>query len=285
MNPCKHRHTAKQQINLMVVFGMLFVFTHQVQAQCLPAKIPFNQGEVVDYDIYFKWGFLMPRAGQGRMSYTNSSDHEGATSKYQLTFQTSKFFDAIYKMRDTLDCFYDRNNALLFSSKRTDEGGRYSTDELTFAYKGDGTMVRSRRYTPERLKIDTVLTVASGCASDMLGAVFWFRTLDWKDMRVGDHYSSTVAIGRDLVKISFRYQGQSIVERDDAKYKTHYFLIDIFDEAFEQNKSAAELWVGDDENHIPIKIRAKLKIGYAEVHYKSSSNLKVPLMCRVEIKR
>ena len=41
----------------------------------------------------------------------------------------------------------------------------------------------------------------------------------------------------------------------------------------------------DDENHIPIKIRAKLKIGAAEVYYKSSKGLRYPLTSRVEIKR
>lgn len=45
------------------------------------------------------------------------------------------------------------------------------------------------------------------------------------------------------------------------KYRTRHFYIDIYDDAFTQSKEAAEIWIGDDENHIPIKIRAKLKIG------------------------
>ena len=60
---------------------------------------------------------------------------------------------------------------------------------------------------------------------------------------------------------------------------------DIYDDAFTQSKEAAEIWIGDDENHIPIKIRAKLKIGAAEVYYKSSKGFRYPLTSRVEIKR
>ena len=37
-------------------------------------------------------------------------------------------------------------------------------------------------------------------------------------------------------------------------------------------------WIGDDENHIPVKIRAKLKIGAAEVYYKDSYNLRARLL-------
>ena len=62
------------------------------------------------------------------------------------------------------------------------------------------------------------------------------------------------------------------------KYRTRHFYIDIYDDAFTQSKEAAEIWIGDDENHIPIKIRA-------EVYYKSSKGLRYPLTSRVEIKR
>ena len=88
------------------------------------------------------------------------------------------------------------------------------------------------------------------------------------------------------MNISFRYTGQKIVEREDyLKYRTRHFYIDIYDEAFTQSKAAAEIWVGDDENHIPIKIRAKLKIGAAEVYYKNSQGLRYPFTSRVEMKR
>jgi len=246
--------------------------------------MPFNHGEVVNYDVFFKWGIIMPRAGHAQISFDRSMYKGQAGLKYQLLFRTTKFFDAIYKMRDTLECFYDQNYSLLYTSKRVNEGGYYLIDDLAFSYTGNNAVIRSHRYTPSTTKIDTFLTVSSGYASDMLGAMFFLRTLGRNNVRIGESYSSTVVIGRHMVKIRFRYRGQSIVEREDAKYKTHYFLIDIFDEAFEQSEAAAELWVSDDDNYIPIKIRTKLKIGYAEVYYKNSSNLKVPLTSRIEMK-
>ena len=116
---------------------------------------------------------------------------------------------------------------------------------------------------------------------DMLGATMYLRALDWDKMSYGDTFPFLIAIGRDLVNVSYRYSGQQIVERGDAKYRTRHFYIDIIDEAFTQNKEAAEVWIGDDQNHLPIKIRAKLKIGAAEVYYNSSYNLRYPLDCRV----
>lgn len=266
----------------IILFAPFFV--NHTKAQCLPQKMPLNYGEVVDYDVFFKWGILMPRAGHTRISFDRSIRDGKSGFKYQLLFQTTKFFDAIFKMRDTLECFYNQDYLLLSGSKRVNEGGRYLIDDLTFSYAGNRAIVRSHRYTPYETKIDTLLTVTSGCATDMLGPLFFLRTIDWDNIRMEEGHSTTVVIGRHQVKVRFRYKGQSIVEHDDVKYRTRYFLIDIFDEAFEQNEAAAELWVGDDENHIPVKIRTKLKIGYAEVYYRSSSNLKAPLTCRIKMK-
>ncbi|MDR1676106.1 MAG: DUF3108 domain-containing protein, partial [Tannerella sp.] len=178
---------------------------------------------------------------------------------------------------------YSPDYVLLYSSKRTNEGGYYLIDELTFSYpKQEETHVRSLRYTPERIKIDTTLSVMSGYAFDMLGTLFFFRTLDWKHLKTGDVFPSTVVTGKDAIQVSYRYTGDEVVERNGIRYRTHHFFIDIYDSAFSQSKAAAEVWVGNDGNHLPLKVRSKLKIGYAEIHYKTSDQLKTPLNCRME---
>jgi hypothetical protein len=63
---------------------------------------------------------------------------------------------------------------------------------------------------------------------------------------------------------------------DGIRYRTHHFFVDIYDSAFVQSKSAAEVWVGTDERHLPLKVRSKLKIGYAEIYCKTSGQPETP---------
>ena len=244
-----------------------------------------NPGEEVKYDIYFKWGILMPRAGEARFSFNRSNFQGQPVSLYRMIFHTANLFESIYKMRDTINCYYGLDNKLLYGVKHTVESGYDLTDKLTFSYFGDKTSVHSFRYTPTATKIDTTLTVHSGHVFDMLGATLFLRTIDRNRIEVGDVFVCTVVTGKDLIKTSFRYQGQAIVERDNYKYRTHYYIIDILDDAFSESKASAELWIGDDDNYIPVKVRTKLKIGAAEVYLKSAVNLKKPLDCRVQVKR
>jgi hypothetical protein len=246
-----------------------------------PEVMSLNHGEETVYEVCFKWGVLMPRAGEARLSFDATGDSAGS-SYYRMSFATTRFFDVIYKMRDTLICRYAPDFTLLSAVKYADEGDYFLTDELTFSCLGNRTAIHSRRYTPTVTKIDTTLISPSGHVFDMFGLVFYLRTLDWNNFRTGDRVTPKVAIGRDLVNIACTYRGHAVVERERRKYRTHHFTVEIYDEAFEQTKSATEIWIGDDENHLPIKIRSKLKIGAAEVHYKLSTGLKAPLTCRVE---
>ena len=264
---------------------LLLIYSSYASAQKYGVQsFTMNYSERISYDIYFKWGLIMPRAGEAVFSYNTNSSVANATSRYDLSFKTTKFFDTFFKMRDTLASYYDNNNRLIYSRKGSDEGGYYSVDELTFNYERENAKIRSLRFTPTRVRIDTILT-ATGDISDLLGAAYFLRGIDRKKLQAGDRFPLTVAIGRDLVKMQFIYQSQSIVEHGNAKYNTRYFKLDIFDEAFESTNTSAEVWVGDDDNFLPVKVRSKLKIGYAEIYYNSSSNLAHPLKCRIEVKK
>lgn len=243
--------------------------------------LPLSHGERVDYDLYFKWGLLMSKAGLATLS-VKESEYEGAPSwHYNLLFRSGGVIEKVFRMRDTMDCHYSKKPRLLFSSKRTNEGDYYLVDNLRFMYAEDDQVeIHSHRYTLKQTKIDTTL-VARDPVFDMLGATMYLRSLDWQAMSYGAEFPFTIAIGRDLVNARFRYTGQRIVEHKGTKFRTRHFYIDIYDEAFTQAKEAAEVWIGDDENHVPVKIRAKLKIGAAEVYYKDSYNLRAPLTCRI----
>jgi hypothetical protein len=188
-------------------------------------------------------------------------------------------------MRDTLDCWFTPDMLLTRAQKRVNENDYYLIDDLKFEYSGKKTTAHSHRYTPTRTKIDTLLVSKDGYMFDMLGASLYLRSIDFDNLNPGDVFPFKVAIGKDMVNITYRYSGQKVVERGNNKYKTRHFYIDIYDEAFTQNKEAAEIWVGDDENHVVVKIRAKLKIGAAEVYYKSSSGLKYPFSCEVKTQK
>jgi len=239
-------------------------------------------GENYIYELSYKWGFMV-NAGEASFVYKADRSIEGATSAYRLLYKSSKLLDTFFKMRDTLITSYNEKNELVYSQKYSEEGTYYLVDLMKFKKDGNKTIIQSLQYTLTKTKHDTTL-VATGDVADLLGILFYLRGINRSLLKSGDVFPLTVVVGKDLVKIQFVYQHQAIVEHKNVKYNTHYFKIDIHDDAFESSKAAAEVWIGDDDNFLPIKVRTKMKIGYIEVYYKSSSSLAHPLSSSIPMK-
>lgn len=270
------------------IVGILFLFCltgqlNLMHAQCMQNSKVFSNGERVEFDLYYKWGILMPRGGSASITITESQYEGKPAWKTELLLATSGMVDKMFRVRDTIENYVGKNpQRLLFSSKRSSEGGYYQIDNLTYSYKGNETHVHAFRRNLERIKNDTIL-VGGNCVLDILGSIIHARSFDWNDMVQGQQYSLQVAMGKSVIPISYRYNGQRIVERDNVKYSTRYFSVDIHDEAFTESKESMEIWIGDDDNHLPVKVRAKLKIGAMEAYYRSSQNLRYPLNSRIEM--
>ncbi|GHT33348.1 hypothetical protein AGMMS49574_18810 [Bacteroidia bacterium] len=251
--------------------------------QCSLSSHAFYKGETIEYDLFFKWGIINSKAGLATFTTKSAQYNSKEAWEYKLFFNSIGMLDKLFKIKDTLTTYFSPDAKLLYSDKRSNEGGYYLIDELTFTPTAAKSVVKSRRYTPTTTKIDTVIT-ADGCLYDMMSTILCLRSIDWKSLKQNAEYPYQVVVGRDIVNIRFRYTGQSVVEPNDRlKYRTHHFFIDVYDPAFTQSKEAAEVWVGDDDNHIPVRVRAKLKIGAAEVYFKDSNNLQYPFTCRIVI--
>ena len=94
------------------------------------------------------------KAGEASLTVDKASFQNQPAWQYSLLFRTNGIFERIYRMRDTMACFYTYDKGLLqYSSKHSDEGDYYSVDELTFAYQNDKAHIHSKRYTLTRTKL------------------------------------------------------------------------------------------------------------------------------------
>lgn len=263
---------------------LLLASFQQLHAQCKLNKEIFVPGEEIQMSVYFRWGLLMPKAGSAILYMDESSYNGNKTMRQQLTFKTTSFFDKIYSMRDTVDTHYDSDYAPIYYLKKADEDGYFLWDEMIFNYNNDTATVSTKRWDRRRTKIDTT-HVVEGCLFDALSVSMYLRGLDVELMEIGTEFPTNFIMGRDVIKVRYRYGGQEIVERGDNLYRTRKFYMDVEDDAVTQTKNALEIWLSDDENKIPIKMRVKLKIGAAEAYYTKSKGLRYPLTSEIKIPR
>jgi len=245
---------------------------------------PFKDGEVLKYDVNFKWGLVMLKAGTANYAIKNGFYENNPTYKANLDFKTTPFFDGIFKIRDTLMSHVNTNLEPLYHIRKINEGKTHYWEEIFIkTYSANYTKARIKRQNAGIVKLDTTM-VADNAGYDLLSIFMLARTLDYSQLTPEQTFRVSSFIGKDKVNITVHYKGQSVVEKDDnVKYKALLLVIDIGNEAFKESKNAMEIWVGDDKNHVPLKIVAKLKIGAAEANLTSCQNLKYPFTSKIDI--
>jgi len=262
-------------------FIFYFLFLHiSMQAN----EFPFQSGEELKFDIHYKYGLVMLKAGTANFKVVGSNYKNNNSFLLVLDFKTSSFFDKIFKMRDTLSSYTTENLQPLYHIRSVNEGNYHFTEEIFFnEFRTKYTEARVKRESQKIVRFDTVLTDNSMCY-DILNVISIICSLDYSLLRYDQEKTVSIFIGKGKVTVTIRNEGQSVVEKSETlKYKTYKIALDFLDSNFNESKNAIEIWVSDDKNHIPIKIRAKLRIGAAEVHLVSWKNLKYPLSSEVKI--
>jgi hypothetical protein len=240
-------------------------------------NMPFQSGEELYYDIRYKYGVVVMKGGTARYGLETTVFNQKQVLRSALNFKTSSFFDKIFMIRDTLNSYASLPDLKpLYHNRSVNEGGYHFTEEMLVLKHGiASTEVNVKRMREETIRIDTIIN-SDLPGYDLLNIFLFIRSMDYSQFN--QEQASTVAIflGEKKVNILIKYHGQTILQKNNTKYKTLKLAIDIVNEVFTESKNAIEVWISDDENHVPLKIKAKLRIGAAEAELSSYKNLKYP---------
>ncbi|GHT39052.1 hypothetical protein FACS189437_01350 [Bacteroidia bacterium] len=248
-------------------------------------ELPFQNGEELNYTIRYKYGVVVMKAGSARYRLNTTTYSQKQALKSSLDFRTNAFFDKVLIIRDTLTAYAGMPDLTpLYHNRSVNEGNHHYTEEMWIRKHGNTyTEISVKRMRKEEVRIDTIISVKN-LGYDFLNVFLYVRNMDYSRWNPGDTRNITTFMGDRKTNIIIRYAGQSILEKgDNLKYNTLLLTIDISDEAFAESKNAMEVWISNDGNHIPLKLKAKLKIGAAEAEVSSYKNLKFPLTSEIRL--
>jgi DNA polymerase III alpha subunit (gram-positive type) len=254
---------------------MLITMSPSVHAQCEANNDAFQSGEHVMYDLYFNWKFIWTKAGLASLS-TNAM-HYGAKPAYRLNLLAfgSKTADFFFKMRDTLTCIIGDRMQPYYFRKGSEEGGKYTVDEVYFSYKNGVSYAKQTRIKNfGKPKLSSAED--SRCMYDMLSIFAQARSFNPTDYKLGERIKFQMATGLKIEEQTLIYRGKDIVEaQDGVKYRTLVFSLVEYKKGKE--KEVITFYITDDNNHIPVRLDLFLNFGSAKAFIKSIKNNKHPL--------
>jgi hypothetical protein len=241
----------------------------QVQAQ----EMPFNNGEVLNFTVNYKYGLVNVKGGSA-VYRSNSANYKGKPAmKTELTFKTTPFVDNVVmkNMRDTLLSYTSLPDLTpIYHQRRIHEGKSNYVEDMYIQKHGVSyTETLVKRDKGEDV-VEETLTKANNAGYDFLNLFILIRT-SALSIKEGEVKSISALMGKKVIAMTIHNTGNAVVNKNNAIH----FTVDIIDsKTFTTANKAMEVWISDDDNHVILKLKAKLKIGAAEATLTSYKNLK-----------
>lgn len=228
---------------------------------------PFGEGEWLKFKMSYS-GFL--KAGNATLSveettYENKPVYH-VTGKGWTTGAIKWFF----KVEDLYESYFDKSSgAPYYFVRKIDEGGHTKNLRIKFNHELGQATVNDLKH-----KKDTVVSVDEQ-VQDMVSAYYFLRSNYNKDLiKVGDVVSLNMFFDEENYKFKLKFLGKETINTTFGKIKTLKFRPYVMAGRVFKEEESLTLWVSDDDNKIPLRIKADLAVGSLRADLEAFKGLK-----------
>ena len=215
-------------------------------------KSAFKGGEWLRYKMNYS-GFL--RAGTAILEIEETSLKGEKVFHTKGTGWTSGMIKWFFKVDDVYESYFDKDTIKPYLFKRKIDEGGYKKHRITsFDYSSNNAYIQDF----EKQK-DT--TVPFSNIQDMLSSFYYLRNQDVKGMKKGDEIAINLFMDLQVYPFKLRFLGKEILKTKFGKVNTLVFRPLVQSGRIFKAQESVTIWITDDENKIPIKMKADLAVG------------------------
>jgi hypothetical protein len=257
----------KRNLILLVLALCVFYNAHAQSNVRVWNNNAFGYGEKITYKIKYNLYFNI-NVGEVDFEIANKPEVIAGNNCFHIigTGRTYGFYDPFYKVRDKYETYLETNSLLPLLFIRNVQEGKFSFGEFVI-FNHSKNIAKSKKRTQTIPKF----------TQDVLSSIYYARTFDYTNAKVGQAYTLTTFIDDSAYKVGVKYVGKETLETDLGKVKCIKLKpILIVDRLFKSNEDMS-LWVTDDENHIPVRIESGISVGKIRADLDTWSGLKDPM--------
>jgi hypothetical protein len=241
--------------------------TLSTKMEVLPTKQnnAFKAGEILTYRMHY--GLL--NAGAAILEVKPDILEVNGRKVFHIvgTGYTTGTTDVFFKVRDRYETYMDKDALLpwLFV-RRVEEGGcKFSQDYVFNHYTRKVDIGKDQKY-------DIPVGV-----QDMVSAFYSARSLDLSNAKEGDVFSLTCFLDKEVWPLKIRFIGREVITTDIGKFKCLKFRPIVQRGRVFKKEEDLNVWISDDKNHIPMRVKADVLVGSIKMDITSVRNLANPM--------
>ncbi|MEO0571105.1 MAG: DUF3108 domain-containing protein [Bacteroidota bacterium] len=231
-----------------------FILTLMVFGLTAQEKAAFKAGEWLKFRIHY--GFL--NASYATLQLT--SDKLDSIPVYHVVGKgkTTGFASIFFKVDNTFESYFDKEDGKPYKFIRDTYEGGYTKDiEIRFNYENDVALFHDKKNKKE------FNIPVNNRVQDLLSASYHLRNkYNIEDFKKGETLTMDMLFDDDGVyQFKLKYLGKEIVRTKFGKVECLKFRPYVQSGRVFEEEESLTLWVSNDLNKIPIRIKADLAVG------------------------
>lgn len=257
--------------NILLIV-ILLIATHHTFAQKEGA---FQSGEWFKFEMsYSNW----LKAGNATLE-VKESNYKGKPVFHVVgkgwTTGAIKWF---FKVKDRYESYFDQNTGLPYRSiRQIDEGGHTKDVETEFDQISNKAYVNNKKHKTQ----STHSTEKN--VQDMVSAFYYLRNnYNTNTIKEGEVISLNMFFDEENYNFKLKFLGRETIATNFGKVKTLRFRPYVMAGRVFKEEESLTLWVSADENKIPLKVKADLRVGSLQANLESFKGLKHPFQIKFD---
>jgi len=235
----------KRILYILLFIAFITNAQHKVEA--------FKKGEWLKYRVSYSNFF---NAGNATLEVKNSV-YSGKQAFHVVgKGKTTGVISWFFKVKDNYESYFYKESLLPYHFiRKIDEGGHTRDKEIYFNQNTKKAVVIDNKYKTEKeFTLD-------GEVQDMVSILYYLRNQDISQMKAGDEITINMFFDSTNYLFKLRLLGREIIRTRFGKVATAKFrpLVQA-GRVFKESESLT-VWVSDDKNKIPLRIKASLAVG------------------------
>lgn len=226
-----------------------------------------NAGETIGFRIHY--GFIT--AGNATLSTTKTSYNGQPAFYVRGVGKTSGAAKAFFKVEDVYESYISAKQEPLFYVRNVSEGSYTQHLQSTFNTNNNTLVLVDKKHTDRPAKTVKV----PNDVQDILSCFYYLRSVD--NLKVGSVLKMSVWIDDELFPFQLKVVGTEKVSTKFGKVNCLKIIPSVVSGRVFKDKEGVTMWVTNDQNRVPVLIKAELAVGSLKASIDSYTNVKYPI--------
>ena len=256
--------------NLLIILAFL-----SMQVFFAQEKSAFSAGEWFKFKMsYSNW------LKAGNATLTVKEDNIDGKDVYHVIGRgwTTGMIKWFFKVEDRYESYFDKKTNVPYKFIRNIAEGVYTKDlEINFDQVNNKAHINNKKDRTQKV-LDTKPNI-----QDMVSTFYYLRNhLDTENINIGDEVRIDMFFDEENYGFKLKYLGRETISTDFGKIDALMFRPYVMAGRVFKEEESLTLWVSNDKNKIPLRIKADLRIGSLRADLEAFKGLKHPFKIVVD---